>query len=271
MKAIRTLVPFLIIGGSIYISAWIFLNHTYLSQRTEITPVFYKKSKPFFETLSRTLLSSEPLVLNENTKKEIGNIEPLNLTAEFARTLSASIIGSNTKESIALTEKGDLALVALEGESLNETIKTALKNNRDTDFSTPINESDFIISKKPFITAFGEYSSEFVKTINRFFAHTNIIEILDINNPLWESRSKTIAMNYDAFISQFKKIPVPQEARALHKEFLTAILRTKNIIHAIRNYDEDPLKATIAIEALPRSLNAFTKFKEEINTFLVEF
>lgn len=100
-----------------------------------------------------------------------------------------------------------------------------------------------------------------------FFFQNEALQIVSnaLNNEDFNNLDRLIKLN-DAWIDQMKEITVPSSWKAIHKQGLKMIILSRNVFVSLRDYQNDPIKAYYAANALEDIAEEWTNLiKQAIN------
>ncbi len=180
---------------------------------------------------------------------------PHNLTQALAESLTGRITDQGLETISGALDSTDLI-------TSNRIVNTAIQeviSQSMGEFSLPnIPDEEIIISYDNSIEAVQIYAGKVVETIEGWEANALLIQ-----EPIAESEAQVIYQaietsdfsqidKYVAFYQgaaeSIKKITVPSDFKDIHKEQIGIFWIMSNIFKAIRQIDQDPLKANLALE-----------------------
>jgi len=84
------------------------------------------------------------------------------------------------------------------------------------------------------------------------FSTPSILELLDRSQPNWGKKIEDVLINYRSLVLELELIIPPTPYKEFHREFLSFFVSTRDILEAIRNYEEDLKSAALAINEIPQ-------------------
>lgn len=190
---------------------------------------------------------------------------PGNLTQALSQELAKKILNGEIEPldtdtlGLSSNEKNYSAVSAAIQETINQSLK---------DFSLPnIGDEEIKISTDNSPTAVDAYSQQIVVAIDNQAKKTNIdqgkkfesegqVFFAAVNDNNFSEVDKYINF-YQGVFQDIKQIPVPSDFKDLHKEQLGIFWATNNIYQAIKGINEDPIRASLALEKY-RVINELT-------------
>ena len=180
---------------------------------------------------------------------------PHNLTQVLAESLRNKITDQGMESIAGPLDPADLT-------TSNRIVNTAIQqaiSQAMAEFSLPnISDEQIIISPDNSQTAIQAYAGKIVETINQWGNKTSIDqkELFESESQIFyyaiETRDFTeidkCIKFYQGAAEEFKQIPVPSHFKDIHKEQIGIFWITANIFKAIKQIDQDPLKANLALE-----------------------
>jgi len=180
---------------------------------------------------------------------------PNNITQALAQELSKQItegkmgLISDASDPLAINTSNRAVDAAIQ-----EVISKAIQ-----EFSLPnIPDEEIIISSDNSIIAIEKYAQKIVNAIdywvkatsvdqNKLYEAENEIFYYAIKNNDFAEFHKYIKL-YKELSKSIKQIPVPSDLKEIHKEQIGIFTILANIYQAIENIENDPLKASLALE-----------------------
>jgi len=166
-----------------------------------------------------------------------GSMKDLNFTNNLIEQITKKVVNGD----IQPKKIGDITTIA-NPSSVEEAMQAAVQRSYQ-EFSLPdIPDGQLNISLDNSEEAIKEYAKE----VSSVLTSINNVSTLDLDN----EESKNIADLVDLCentAAQIKKIKVPSDLAAVHKKQIGLLIMQANILKAIANAQNDPLKANIAI------------------------
>ncbi|MBU1255919.1 thrombospondin type 3 repeat-containing protein, partial [Patescibacteria group bacterium] len=200
---------------------------------------------------------------------------PNNITQALAQELSRQIIEG--KMGLISDASSPLAINA-SNRVVNAAIQEVM-NKAIQEFSLPnIPDEEITISSDNSIIAIENYAKRVVNVID-YWAKTTSID----QNKLYETENEifyyAIQNNdftefykyikfYKELSKNIKQIPVPSDLKEIHKEQIGIFTILANIYQAIKNIENDPLKASLALEQYENTIELTTQMLIKLSDYI---
>lgn len=250
MKAVRTMASFAILGSGLFLGYFIVKNSINVNNASAPVsvgnaPVETADRAPAFEPIDNLIAKSARPANGGDATARAGS---MNLTATLAQ---------RAFESLAKNQQGGKLRMPDEGE-LNQLLNDKnLDPAKDFNFGPTITDKDIIISKDSSGLAPENYVNIFNNLVDKYFRNIDALDALKVSSLEEIKQGDAIIGRYDQFISDFKNTAVPLAMATFHKRVLTLAMTERNVLDALRNYQNDPIKASVAIKTLPAVLKDF--------------
>ncbi len=257
----------LIIGAGLLGSYWIIQD---AKQTAGETAGFSFEQKINLENaplkaIKESIQEIQKIIKNENLNSlSLNNQLPENsnnLTEIVAKAVVSGILEKNKGE-LTMTEQGEPKLLMPNKEALLQELTNQLANLDAglLNLNQPINRADLKISQDNSLEAQNKYI-EGIRIITqvRFgnFPKQNISDILEKTiNTGDTTQVKKLSKLYRSVIGDYLALEVPLRWLNFHKKVLTHFQNAEVIYSTLANFQNDPLKSLLAIEAwykLPQS------------------
>jgi len=182
-----------------------------------------------------------------------GSMKDLNFTNDLVAKMSSKVVGGE------IVPKKENGAITLENpSSVEEAMQAAIQRSYQ-EFSPPnIPTEQLNISLDSSDEAIKKYAGE----ISRTLAPINNVSVIDIDEG--KVSMATLVKLCENTASEIKKIKVPSSLTALHKKQIGLLIAQANILRAIYETEEDPLKATIAFNQMDKINNSAAKILTDI-------
>ena len=238
MRAAKILASFLVIGIASSISYFL------VTEKPQIERIEGSKDRrieePSFEPLSYNLNLPKAGILNLNSTNENSSISTqANLTDFLAKKGAESILKNYDGTRIPNPDAKKLAELSILFD--DETAK--LENSFN--FGPIVDKNELNISESTQSSVTKKYLEGISSITDNFF----------------------IDYDFENVISKLKKLETPINLASFHQELISLLITERNLFQAIKNYDQDPIKATLATKQLPdilKKVEITTKFLGEL-------
>lgn len=174
----------------------------------------------------------------------------INLTQELAKSISENM--QNTKPDSSWAESNMMEFQT--SDLVDNALSQALAKSPQLYLLPAIPDSEIKISQDISEQAVKDYSSKVMAILNNNFSLEKGFTLSELEAVLQAIQTKDFSQ-VDKYIKGYKdsylsikEIPVPSTWKEIHKKHLSLILGSANIFEATKLIDEDPLKATLALQ-----------------------
>ena len=223
MKPVRLLASFLVLGIAL-ISAFLIIKNTASKTGDENLAKTSNAPKeiPSFQSLTKKL--NLPTDTNSpDTTKNLYVDNEANLTQILSNKAFESLLRENKINNFPNLSIEDITSLISE-----ESLKTIQNFN----FSPIITQAD-------------------IKIDNSISNKDYFYKLKNLSDELFDSNE---SFNYEGLVNDLKSLSVPKKLSEIHIQLLTLIITEKNMLKAIDNREVDPIKASLAVEKLPKIL-----------------
>lgn len=209
------------------------------ANKTAVIPFLYgeaaKKNKPLEKNRNEILPDDK----NAASVANLTDSFTENFVADFFRRNSDGPININDKGTVSVLPQKDIETLIADAVSQWDDKKGA--SEIVIDDKNIILVADKTESQK-------EYSEKIRSALNKNFGEemaTALAQPQTVEN--MEKLFRIVTAAYDNIIREYQAIPVPYSLKNEHKIMLNSLVKQRDLWSAIKNYDEDPLGALIAI------------------------
>ena len=233
------------------------LTHQEAQQSKTNFPEGNKINNPFLN-LNLDLAKIKEFVNQNNSTSSMARNQ--NLTEEIAKTMAAKILTANEN---LLNYKSGEALSSEQIQISNELINK-LKNQNYLSLNQEIDEKTFKIDSTNSIFIKKQYIAAIEDINHKCFAgfHKDIPEIFKDLEKNDNSSAKNLAQVYNCAYNELENRTVPLNWVDLHKNLLNYYQNAKIIYEALSNFQEDPLKAWLASNAISELIETANKIQD---------
>jgi len=180
--------------------------------------------------------------------------ENQNLTNQLGENMASKILGASSD--LLNYKSGELSS---EQQQITDTLANQLKNQNYFSFDQPINDQLLKITSFNSISTKKQYLENLQNTIQKCFGGFNKSSA-DILKDAFEKEdtapAKQLSEIYQCSYDGLIKITVPSEWLEMHKDLLVYYQNAKIIYKAIGDYQNDPLKASLALNKIEELINS---------------
>jgi len=166
-----------------------------------------------------------------------------NLTEQAVQGISEQIIKKNPYGIQEIEGQEWLSVISPE-EAVEKYFTDAVEKFDISQLKTPADESKLVIINDTSRTTLESYLKNFQTILSSNFKGLAI----SYANLTLPDISRLIAA-YDAAIAKFYALPVPKNLLAIHKNQIALMNGQRNVFEALKNSDQDPLRAVLAAQA----------------------
>jgi len=180
--------------------------------------------------------------------------EGQNLTEEIGKTMASKILGAS-KDLLNYKAGEELSQ---EEKQISDELTNQLKNKNYLPLNQPIDEkslkiaADSVSAKKQYLESLVAINQECFKNFDK--SVSNVLK--DAFEKGDTSSSKKLSENYNCVFNDLINTPVPSDWVSFHKDLLTHYQNCKIVYEAIGNYQNDPIKASFALDAIKELINS---------------
>ncbi|PIR44393.1 hypothetical protein COV23_00070 [Candidatus Wolfebacteria bacterium CG10_big_fil_rev_8_21_14_0_10_31_9] len=258
-KKIKTIISIIIMAVAI-IGAFFIMRNSFPSVSVEENKKeWFKSSGPDLNELNSSG------IFQKVGEFGIGNnslAQKNNLTESISGSLFNQLGSVDTLNQIKSNPKGSIELMS--GKISDDVM---FKMQTDLNFITTIDDSVLKISNNTSVSAKKEYLNNITNVINNDFAGFNkmYLEIIIDTYQKLDSSSAIQASNIYRKLSQdFINTSVPKDWVDIHKEMIINYKNSEIIYSAMANYQNDPIKGYMVLEAIQSLVNKSKQIQDEL-------
>jgi len=216
-----------------------------------------------------------PNDLLQGTDPNQTRLLPSNLTQALAQILGEKITGG---EMGLITDASELMAIDTSNQIVNQALQEIVTRSIQ-EFSLPnIPDKEIIISSDNSLIAIEEYAQENVNAID-YWAEATYIDLnklyqaeIEIFYNAIQNNNFTEIHKYTEFYKELtksiKQISVPSDLKEIHKEQIGIFTILTNIYQAIENIENDPLKASIALEQYETTIELTAQMLTKLSDYM---
>ena len=204
---------------------------------------------------------------NSTTKTEplSGSLDfAKNSTQEVAKIIAEEIIKQNPDGPV--TADGIAAINAIAPEELAGKVLNEQMESLDlSSFSPEVNFSAIKITAAIDKTSSENYLKNFRAILNNNFGHLGV----DFSSPTVRD-FEILARAYKKTVAEFYTLLVPQKLAVIHSEQIRLMLIQTAIFETLAGFEQDPLKALVAIQLSKEVDNRLEELKKQLGSFIAD-
>lgn len=203
------------------------------------------------------------LVKSQTSNLSATSTEDQNLTDQLGKTMASNILGATSD--LLNYKSGESSP---EQQQITNTLANQLKDQNYFSLDQPINDQSLKITSFNSVSTKKQYLEDLGNTIQKCFNGFNK-NVTDILKDAFEkgdvSSAKKLSEIYQCSYDGLIKITVPSEWLGLHKDLLIYYQNAKIIYTAIGDYQNDPLKAYLALNEITNLINSVEQNQTLLN------
>ena len=244
IKMLRKLISIGLLVGSLVFASLIIFN------KSETSNSLTTNTEPAFK------IQDSQLPTAQTDKKLVASKD--NSTSQISKSIAQEILARNPNGPELVDQQSSISVPDPET-IVDKYLADGISNFNINDLKGSVNNAklNVIADKSP--EAIKNYFRDFRDILNNNFQSLKI----DTDNLSFEKISQLVSA-YNQAIKEFYILPVPQTLFAIHKEQISLMTAQRNIFSILENYNEDPLKALLAIQAFESIQKEVTALKTTV-------